>query len=46
MIKLPVLQRRNTLNPEISTLSPLKNKRLQYTEDKQEKVLIYYQKKL
>lgn len=27
MIKLPTLQRRNTVNPEISTLSPDKNKR-------------------
>lgn len=27
IIKLPTLQRRNTLNPEISTLSPDKNKR-------------------
>jgi hypothetical protein len=46
IIKLPALHRRNTLNPELSTLSPLKNKRLQYTEDKQEKASIYYQKKL
>lgn len=48
MIKLPTLQRRNTLNPEISTLSPEKNKRTRDMDDKTDtsKGEIYYQKKL
>ena len=46
IIKLPTLNRRNTLNPEISTLSPDKNKRTREPQDKSDKSEIYYQKKL